>query len=410
MIALLLTLSPPALAADWIVGRDAPTAQAAVDAAAPGDTVVLPPGVWPGPVVIDHPVVLTSRGGTLDGADSGTVLTINAPGTRVEGLRLRGSGVDRSGPDSCIWLGPEAVGAQVVDSELWDCTFGIWVHETDDVLIARNHVTGRRDIVNVSNRGNGVHLFDASRARVVGNQVEHARDGVYVSACEDSLIADNVVSNLRYGIHYMYSWRNTVRGNVSRHNTSGIALMQSQHLVIEDNVSTDNERHGILFRDVQWSSIARNTVERNGEGLFFFSSLDNEIRHNRIAHNQMGARVWAGTERNVVEGNAFIGNQQQVYYVASTDQEWGSPARGNYWSDYLGWDQDGDGRGDRPHRLDALRATLLHRYPAVALLLSSPALELLARLQERLPHLAVPAIFESAPAVRPDDAVPGGQS
>ncbi len=296
----------------------------------------------------------------------------------------------------------------MVDSSLVDCTFGVWVHGTTDVRIAGNRVVGREDIRQVSNRGNGIHLFDATRAAVVSNRVEASRDGVYVSATEESLIADNELSELRYGIHYMYSWNNTVRGNVARNNVSGIALMQSHHLVIEDNVATDNARHGILFRDVQWSTIARNTVERNAEGLFFFSSLDNHIRDNLLAHNDIGARVWAGTERNDVAGNAFIGNRQQVYYVASGDQAWGTPEAGNTWSDYLGWDQDGDGRGDRPHRLDALRATLLHRFPAAALLLNSPALELLVRLQELLPALRVPAITEESPALSPGPAVPEG--
>jgi len=399
--ALAALLGAPASlsATELIVGQAAPTVQETIAAAAEGDVVVLPPGVWPGPVVLDKRVTLTSRGGSLAGGDRGTVLTVLAAGARVDSLVARGSGVDRAGPDACVWVGPEATGASIIDSEFTDCTFGIWVHEASDVELRRNHVVGRTDIRQQSNRGNGIHLFDATNAQVVGNRVERARDGVYVSACEDSLIADNRLSHQRYGIHYMYSWNNTIRGNVATHNVMGIALMQSHHLVVEGNVSSDNERHGILFRDVQYSRIADNIVERNGEGLFFFSSLDNEIVNNRIAHNEMGARVWAGTERNVVTGNAFIGNRQQVYYVASTDQEWGGEDSGNHFSDYLGWDQDSDGRGDRPYRVESFRSHLLHRYPSAVLLLNSPALELLSRLQERMPALRTPTIIEPAPAM-----------
>ena len=79
---------------------------------------------------------------------------------------------------------------------------------------------------------------------------------------------------------------------------------------------------------------------------------------------------------------------------------WGERGgEGNYWSDYLGWDQDGDGRGDRPYRVDSFHASLLYRYPSAALLLRSPALELLGRLQERLPTLRVPTIREEHPAM-----------
>ena len=53
---------------------------------------------------------------------------------------------------------------------------------------------------------------------------------------------------------------------------------------------------------------------------------------------------------------------------------------GNRWGDYIGWDQDGDGIGDRPHRVESFKARLLYQYPAVALLLRSPALEMLSHL------------------------------
>jgi len=395
-----LSVAGSASGAELVVGVSAPDVASTIALAEPGDVVVLPSGTWPGHVTLDKPITLTSRGGILDGGDEGTVLRVSAPGAIVHQLRVRGSGVDRQGPDSCIYVEPEALGARITDSELWDCTFGIWIHTTRDVIVEKNLVHGRTDIVNTSDRGNGIHLFDAERLRIVGNRVVGARDGVYVSATEHTLIAENIVEDLRYGIHYMYSFDNTVQDNICRRNTSGIALMQSSRLKILGNLVADNERHGILFRDVQYTQIEGNVAKRNGEGMFFFSSLDNTIVGNRFVANVIGARVWAGTERNVVDGNAFIGNRQQVYYVSASDQFWGEPGgEGNYWSDYLGWDQDGDGRGDRPYRVDSFHASLLYRYPSAALLLRSPALELLGRLQERLPTLRVPTIREEHPAM-----------
>ncbi len=265
--------------------------------------------------------------------------------------------------------------------------------------IEGNRVRGRTDLGHRSNRGNGIHLFDSSGLRVVDNTIVGGRDGIYVSATEDSLIEGNIVQDLRYGIHYMYSWRNTVRNNRAERNTAGIALMASQHLLVEGNIARDNDVHGILFRDIQYTTIQGNEVTGNGEGLFFFSSLDNTLQNNLIAHNDIGARVWAGSTRNVVRGNSFVGNRQQVYYVAAQDQSWGDEVAGNHWSDYLGWDQDGDGRGDRPYRVESFTSGLLYRHPAAALLLASPALELLERLQEQMPALAVPTIVEQAPAI-----------
>jgi len=384
-----------------VVGEDGATVQDAVDRARPGDTVLVPSGVWPGPVVLNKAITLRGDGGIIDGGGTGTVVRLEAPGARLADLSVRSSGDDRGGPDSCVYVATEAIGASIRNCELTACTFGIWVHQGREVQIEGNHVVGRADLGHRSNRGNGIHLFDGTGLRVVGNEIEGARDGVYVSATEDSLIADNVARDLRYGIHYMYSWRNTIRGNHLSGNTAGIALMSSHHIEVLDNVSTGNASHGILFRDVQYARIEGNTVQDNGEGLFFFSSLDNDILGNRVAHNVIGARVWAGSERNVIRGNDFVGNQQQVFYVAATDQEWGDAEGGNYWSDYLGWDQDGDGRGDRPYRVDSTTAGLVHRFPAAALLLSSPALELLLWVQGRVPGLATPTVTERAPRTAP---------
>jgi nitrous oxidase accessory protein len=389
----------PALAATWTVGADAPSVQATLDLASAGDTVVLPEGDWPGPVVLDKTLTLTSDGGVLDGGGEGHALRVTAPGAVVEGLRVKNSGRDLAKGDACVRLDPSALGAVVRGVEAWDCLFGIWVHESDGAVIEDNTVSGLKGEHN-SRKGNGVHLFDASDLIVRGNSVRDSRDGIYVSATEDSLIQGNTAEHVRYGIHYMYSYDNVIRDNVVRHCSGGIALMQSRNLIVENNTSTDNTQVGILFRDAQYSRIAHNTVERNGQGMFFFSSLDNEIVDNRVADNEIGFRIWAGTYRNVVRGNAFIGNRQQIFYVASEDQVWEGDSGGNYWSDYLGWDQDGDGRGDRPYAVDSLIARLLYQAPAAMLLLNSPTLELLQRMQRMLPAVRVPTVIDTRPLVQ----------
>lgn len=375
--------------------------QPLLDAAAPGAVIELGDSDWQGPVHIDTP--LTLRGGHILGTEEGNTVTLTAPGVRLEGVRVSGSGKDLATGDACIRLVPEAVGAVLDGVQAQDCLFGVWVHTTPDAQILNSTFLGIEG-GHPSKKGNGIHLFDSTNLLIEGNSVTNHRDGIYVSATDDSLILDNELVGLRYGIHYMYSQRNTVRGNLTQDCSGGIALMQSHHLIIEANHSVGNTKQGILFRDVQYSRIADNVVEDNGEGMFFFSSLDNEIVDNRVVGNDMGMRIWAGTYRNTVAGNAFIGNAQQVFYVASEDQVWEGESGGNYWSDYLGWDQDGDGRGDRPYRVDSLVAGLLQRAPAAVLLLNSPTLELLRQLQNRLPALRQPTIIDAAPRIAPPAA------
>jgi nitrous oxidase accessory protein len=375
--------------------------QAVLDAAAPGDIVLLGEGVFAGPIRIEKPLILRGGGGVIDGGGEGTALLISAPGVRVEGVMVRNSGEDVGRSDSCIYVEASATGAVLKGNVLTRCGFGIWIHEADGVQVVENRVESREEL-RTTDRGNGIHLFNSSHLVVRDNVVTNARDGIYVAATEDSLIEGNTTSWVRFGIHYMYSYRNTVKGNVADHNTVGIALMESRYLVVVQNRASDNRRNGLLFRDVLESEIRQNRLERNGIGMFFFSSTENVIEDNWILDNEVGLKIWAGSRRNRLVGNVIRGNREQVFYVGAEDQEWGVEGRGNYWSDYLGWDQNGDGVGDRPHRVDSFTAGLLYQYPSAALLLRSPALETLAHLADRLPMLRTPTIIDRSPLLRED--------
>jgi len=373
-------------------GRDlAATIAAAVD----GDVVEVPEGVWPGHVRIETRITLRGDG-VLDGQGQGRVLELASPGIVIEGLTIQGSGANLSGPDACVYLEPEAVGSILRHNLVRDCAFGIWVHTTARVELIDNHVIGRPE-VRVADRGNGIQLFDASHLVIRGNHIEGARDGLYVSATEDSLIEDNVVEHMRYGVHYMYSYRNTLRRNRANHNGGGFALMESHHLVVEDNTADDNENVGLLFRDAENCQIRRNHLARNGQGMFFFSSIHNTIEDNALLYNDVGAKIWAGSVDNDVRDNRFVQNRQQVFYVGTRDLVWGEQGHGNYFSDYVGWDQNADGVGDRPYRVDSFTANLMHRFPAAVLLMRSPVLELLSRLSDRMPLLQVPTVEDRSP-------------
>ena len=384
-------------AAEHVVEPGGPAIQSVIDAAEPGDVVIVSGGLHAGPLQLDKAITLRGRdGGGVDGGGSGSAIVLTAPGVRIEGLRVRNSGEDVGASDACIYVAATATDSVVNGNDLSHCAFGIWVHQTSGVEIVDNEIESREEL-RTTDRGNGIHLFDASRLVIRGNTVRHARDGIYVSATEDSLIEGNTTSKVRYGIHYMYSYRNTVSRNVANDNTIGLALMESHDLLVEENRAFRNKRNGLLFRDVEGTQVRRNHLEDNGNGMFFFSSVGNVIEDNWIIGNEMGLKIWAGTKGNVIEGNVIRGNRQQVFYVSAEDQIWGAEGRGNYWSDYLGWDQDGDGVGDRPHRVDSFTANLLYKYPSATLLLRSPTLETLAHLSDLLPMLRTPTVIDQAP-------------
>ena len=381
------------------VGADG--VQAAIDRSVAGDVVEVPPGTYREHVRLDRAITLRGRGGVLDGEGRGTVLRVTAAGARVEGLTVRASGADIVASDTCIYLEASADNTVVERNELYACEFGIWVNRASRVRVAYNHVRGRSELL-PADRGNGIHLFDGAHLTVVHNVVEGARDGIYVGNTNDSEISYNRTNHQRYGLHYMYSLRNTLRGNESSDNLGGIALMSSRDLVVEDNRTDRNTRFGLFFRDGQACVVRRNRAARNGQGMFFYGSVENRYFDNEVVDNDVGIRLWGSSQDDVIVGNRFVGNRQQVFYVGTHDLLVGAEGRGNYWSDYVGWDQDGNGIGEIPYRVDSLTVVLVHRYPAAVLLLRSPILELLSHLEEQMPVLRVPTVVDPWPQVRRD--------
>ncbi len=90
-------------------------------------------------------------------------------------------------------------------------------------------------------------------------------------------------------------------------------------------------------------------------------------------------------------------NRTQVKYVGSRFLEWSDNDRGNYWSDNLGFDLDGDQISDRPYRPNDMVDQLVWRYPLSKLLLNSPAVELLRWSQSQFPAFYPGGITDSYP-------------
>jgi nitrous oxidase accessory protein len=370
--------------------------QAALDRAADGDVVLLEPGEHRGDVVVRRRVALRGPGATLDGGGKGTVVRVEGAFASVEDIALRGSGKDLGAPDACVYVAKEATGAAVRRISTRCQAFGVWVHQTLGARIEDSVVQGSTEGPRPE-RGNAIQLFDGSKLVVRGNRVSGGRDGIYISATDDSEILDNVVEQTRYGIHYMYAHRNVVRGNRVSNNQSGIALMYSRGLTAEGNHAENNDESGLFLRDIEDCVIRDNRSVGNGMGMFFYSATTNLLEHNLIRDNGIGVKIWGGSIDNRVTKNAFIGNRTQVFFVATRDLVFGAEHAGNYWSDYMGWDQNRDGFGDRPYRVDSFTTNLVHKYPSAVLLLRSPALELLGHLEQRLPLLRVPTVIDRRP-------------
>jgi nitrous oxidase accessory protein len=390
----------PALAKEWrVTPRD--SIALTVKSAASGDTVKVERGYYHEHIVIDKPLTLIGANRpTISGDnEAGDVIRINSRDVQVEGFIVRDSGADLTAQNAGIYVAPGSDRALIRSNDLIYNLFGLWIEKVKDVQIINNLITGKRDFLS-SQRGNGIQLYNTTGAQIIGNNIGFTRDGIYVDVSHHALFRGNKMHHLRYGTHYMNSYYNVWEDNDSYLNRGGLALMEVRNLVVRNNRAWGNSDHGIMLRTIQDSLIENNVVAGNGRGFFIYDAEYNTLRNNLVVGNGVGVHLWAGSIHNTVEGNDFIGNQDQIKYVASKDELWGKD-RGNYWSNYVGWDRDGDGVGDVPYEANDIVDRMTWKHPMVKLLLNSPAVQTLRLVAQQFPLLRAPSVVDRKPRMRP---------
>jgi len=407
----------------------------ALAAARPGDTLVLRPGRHPGPVTVAVPVTVTAEpGAVLDGGGTGRTISVTVPGVTLTGLDVRGSGTSLSDGDAGIFLDKTATGTVVEGNTLSGNLIGIYVWGAGDVLVRNNRVQGRTDL-RLSERGNGIQLWNAPGTRIVDNQVVDGRDGIFVTTSRNNLFKGNRFEGVRFAVHYMYTNDSEISGNVSIGNNVGYALMYSHRLIVRDNLSQGDRQHGLLLNYANGSVIEGNVVQgrfdtvpagpgedlsdpdmpadagldptaaRTGTGkcVFIYNANKNLLRGNRFEGCEIGVHFTAGSERNRITGNAFIANRTQVKYVGTRALDWSDAGVGNYWSDNAAFDLDGDGIADEAYRPNDIVDRIVWAHPQAKLLLNSPGVQLIRWAQKQFPAIHPGGVIDSAPLIAAPD-------
>lgn len=399
--ALIAVLALPASAAERRV-LPGEALQPAIAAAGVGDVVSLASGIHRGPLVIDKRITLRGEpGAEIVGPGKGSTIVVEAPDVRIEGLTIRGSGIDLDAMDSGILVTRRGARAQIVGNRLEGNLFGVYLHGAAGSIVENNVIVGRDDL-RISEAGNGVSIWNAPGAKVIGNEISGGRDGIFVKTSRDNLFKGNRFSGLRFAVHYMYTQDSEVVGNRSNGNHAGWVIMYSDRVAVRDNVSVGDRDHGLMLNSANSSEITGNIVRHGGEKcVFIYNANKNLISGNWFEGCPIGIHFTAGSERNKVTGNAFIGNRTQVKYVGTRFIEWSDNGRGNYWSDNPAFDLDGNGIADVAYRPNDVMDEILWTLPQAKLLLNSPAVETIRWAQSRFPALYPGGVVDSAPLMRP---------
>lgn len=382
-----------------------PPLQPLIDEIKKGDTFIIPPGTYSGPVYVEAAITLDGQNKvTIDSGGKGSVIILDTDGAVIKNLHLTNSGDHHNDLDSGVQVrGNFNV---IKDNIIDNCLFGVDLQQSENNIVRRNRISSKDEDLGL--RGDAIRLWYSFFNKVTHNTITDTRDMV-VWYSKNNTISHNVSRGGRYGLHFMYSQYNKVEFNEYYDNSVGIFLMYSDGVIIKNNTvshATGAAGVGIGFKETSDVVVENNKILFSSIGLSIDVSpyqpdTTNKFINNLVAYNGIGIRFLADWKGNVFSGNHFKANITSVIVSggkSANRNEW----NGNYWDEYEGFDRDNDGIGDTPFMMYAYADQLWQDVPAAQFYKGSAMLELVDFL-ERLAPFSEPNLLikEEKPYMSP---------
>ncbi len=240
--------------------------------------------------------------------------------------------------------------------------------------------------INYTQRGISVEntyvYFVIRNVRLLGPGMTGGGAGIMFSYVRNGKIENATVTNTTYGISLVFSSYNNITGNRVSNCWNGIRVdAQSSYTLIDNNDVYSQGQSGIALHACTHNTIVNNNVSGNaGIGINIFEHASYQIVANNSILNNGGAGIGVDYDSHFIKiiGNTLVRNGYgikiggmgtsphdiDIYRNNFIDNgllissnsfsiRWDFEGEGNYWSDYMGVDIDGDGIGETVYMISA---------------------------------------------------------
>ncbi len=336
-----------------VVPDDYVTIQEAINNADDGDTIFVKSGTYVETLIIGTSISLIGEDVTstvIDGNNTAVrhVIEMATNNVKIIGFTIQKSGGVKYYERAGIYVGSSG-GNNISGNIIMDnYGAGVRLEGSSHNFVSGNNITG--------NFLSGISIVNSSHNNTInGNTLTDNFSGIYVTDSDNQSIQDNLVrTSGNHGVYIDYSSNNLIFGNVVMDSYNfGLQLHRSSGNSIYKNALSNNVK-GIQLGFSDNNTIFQNNMTHNEHGLDIGSSFNNLIFENIISNNDIGVLLTdMDAVNNTVWNNDFVGNiRQALDDTSGTKVFWDNGFEGNYWSDYNGTDQNGDGIGDSPYFVD----------------------------------------------------------
>ena len=284
------------------VPEDFPTPEEALAAAHHHDRIVLGPGRWKGPFVVDTAVEIQGAGPADTQIEcmpsDGSAITIGpgAKGVRISGVTFRHESFAVGTVRFSVAL-VRAGSATFVDCRFTEASgHGLAVIEGGEAIVSRSRFNGNgwdgvaaigkssrieiRDCEALDNFEHGIESWDGAGVVLVNNRCEgNSRNGIHTDSglASATIEGNQLISNREFGLVLTSAAAGKISGNTARANLLGGLVIRAaaSQLAVTRNDATLNHGPGIVLeKSLLTTSYTTNTVsQNNGEQLIHDADL-----------------------------------------------------------------------------------------------------------------------------------------